>query len=38
MRVDFDRFVAELPREVKAGAKRMKRGAGIPYRANGRPA
>jgi len=38
MRVDFDRFVAELPREVKAGAKRMKRGAGIPYSANGRPA
>ncbi|HYH62040.1 MAG TPA: NAD(P)-binding domain-containing protein [Solirubrobacterales bacterium] len=31
MRVDFDRFVAELPREVKAGAKRLKRGAGNPY-------
>ncbi len=28
MRVDFDRFVAELPREVKAGAKRARRGAG----------
>ena len=38
MRVDFDRFVAELPREVKAGAKRMKRDAGIAYSDNGKPA
>ncbi len=37
MRVDFDRFVAELPREVKEGAKRMRRGNGISYSANGRP-
>jgi len=33
MRVDFDRFVAELPREVKAGAKRQQRGAGVKYSA-----
>jgi hypothetical protein len=31
MRVDFDRFVAELPREVKAGAKRARRGAGARF-------
>lgn len=31
MRVDFDRFVAELPREVKAGAKRARRGGGIRF-------
>ncbi|MEJ7875327.1 MAG: NAD(P)-binding domain-containing protein [Solirubrobacterales bacterium] len=31
MRVDFDRFVAELPREAKAGARRLQRGRGIPY-------
>ena len=28
MRVDFDRFVAELPRERKAGEKRLRRGVG----------
>jgi hypothetical protein len=28
MRVDFDRFVAELPREMKAGAKRTRRNGG----------
>ena len=32
MRVDFDRFVAELPREIDAGAKRLRRGAGDPFR------
>ena len=32
MRVDFDRFVAELPREIGAGAKRLRRGAGDPFR------
>ncbi len=31
MRVDFDRFVAELPRELKAGAKRRRRGAGTTF-------
>ena len=31
MRVDFDRFVAELPREVKAGAKRLRRGSGTRF-------
>lgn len=31
MRVDFDRFVAELPRELEAGMKRLRRGAGAPY-------
>ena len=31
MRVDFDRFVAELPREVKAGAKRARRGSGTRF-------
>jgi len=29
MRVDFDRFVAELPREVKAGSRRLRRGTGM---------
>jgi len=32
MRVDFDRFVAELPREIDAGAKRLRRGAGDSFR------
>ena len=31
MRVDFDRFVAELPKEVEAGARRLHRGAGHPF-------
>ena len=31
MRVDFDRFVAELPREAKAGARRLRRGSGVQY-------
>ena len=31
MRVDFDRFVAELPREVKAGEKRLRRGSGSTF-------
>ncbi len=31
MRVDFDRFVAELPREADAGAKRLRRGSGVRF-------
>ncbi len=31
MRVDFDRFVVELPREVKAGEKRLQRGSGTRF-------
>ena len=31
MRVDFDRFVAELPREAKAGARRLRRGSGTRF-------
>jgi len=31
MRVDFDRFVAELPREVKAGERRLQRGSGTRF-------
>jgi hypothetical protein len=31
MRVDFDRFVAELPREMKAGSKRLRRGNGTRF-------
>ncbi|MFF2777333.1 flavin-containing monooxygenase [Streptomyces sp. NPDC058052] len=30
MRVDFDRYVAELPREIRAGVRRAARGAGVP--------
>ena len=37
MRVDFDRFVAELPREMKAGARRLRRGAGQRYRGASQP-
>ena len=32
MRVDFDRFVAELPREQKAGARRARQGKGTTFR------
>ena len=31
MRVDFDRFVAQLPREVEAGTKRLRQGAGTRF-------
>ncbi|WP_262402139.1 hypothetical protein [Actinomadura sp. CNU-125] len=31
MRVDFDRYVADLPRETKAGRARLARGAGRPF-------
>lgn len=31
MRIDFDAYCAELPREISAGQKRLARGAGLPF-------
>jgi hypothetical protein len=35
MRVDFDRFVAELPREIRAGKRRRQRGEGMVFSPSG---
>ncbi|MFR9794884.1 flavin-containing monooxygenase [Streptomyces sp. MS06] len=31
MRIDFDRYVADLPREIAAGRTRLERGGGLPF-------
>jgi hypothetical protein len=36
MRIDFDAYCAELPREIKAGQQRLQRRTGLPFTPAGR--